>query len=126
MTDTETLKVKLLAEQKILHKELVELGVQNASAPEDWIATPGDPAVAEPDPNMTADRKEEWIGRRAEVAALETRYNNIARAITKIKNGAYGNCEICQSEIEEDRLNANPSARTCKEHMEDESKLPLQ
>ncbi len=123
MTEIETLKAKLLEEQKVLHKELVELGIQNVSAPEDWIATPDDPAVAEPDPNMTADRKEEWIGRRAEVATLETRYNHVVRAITKIKDDAYGNCEICQSEIEGDRLDANPAARTCKEHMEDESKL---
>ena len=125
MTEIETLKDRLLEEQKILHKELVELGIQNASVPQDWIATPDNPAVAEPDPNVTADRKEEWISRRAEVAELETRYNNVVRAISRIKNDTYGKCEICQSEIEGDRLSANPAARTCKEHMEEESKLSI-
>lgn len=123
MSETEVHKEKLLTEQKILYKELSELGFQDTTAPEDWVATPDDPAKTEADENLVADRKEEWIGRRGEVAALETRYNNIVKALGKIKDGTYGICEICNSPIEEDRLAVNPAARTCKEHLNDEAKL---
>jgi RNA polymerase-binding transcription factor DksA len=125
MNDIETLQQRLLDEQKVLHKELVELGIQNKEVPQDWIATPEEPALTEADENVIADRTEEWIERRAEVAELETRYNNVFRAVMKIKNGTYGVCEICQATIESDRLSANPAARTCKAHLNDESQLSL-
>lgn len=123
MNNVDVLKQQLIEEQKVLHKELVGLGVQNISAPEDWIATPEEPAVAEADENIVADRKEDWIERRSEVAAIETRYNNVVKALTKIQAGEYGACEICNEPIEADRLTANPAARTCKTHLEDESQL---
>jgi len=125
MNNIETLQQRLLDEQKVLHKELVELGIQNKEVPQDWIATPEEPAVTEADENVVADRAEEWLVRRAEVAELETRYNNVFRAVMKIKNGTYGVCEICRANIESDRLHANPAARTCKAHLNDESQLPL-
>jgi hypothetical protein len=37
--------------------------------------------------------------------------------IKKIDENKYGLCEVCGKEIENDRLEANPSAKTCKEHM---------
>ena len=82
-----------------------------------------EPAVAEADENIVADRKEDWMERRSEVAAIETRYNNVVKALTKMQAGEYGTCEICNELIEADRLTANPAARTCKTHLEDESQL---
>jgi RNA polymerase-binding transcription factor DksA len=35
----------------------------------------------------------------------------------QIEKGAYGTCKICGEKIEEDRLEANPAAQTCKLHM---------
>jgi RNA polymerase-binding transcription factor DksA len=32
-------------------------------------------------------------------------------------SGSYGKCEVCGKAIEADRLEANPAAPTCKEHM---------
>lgn len=121
--DKKALKTYLLKEQQLLHTELTELGVQNLSVPEDWIATPEEPVSTEADENVVADRSEEWMERRGEVAQLETRYNNILRAIEKMKTGMYGTCEVCGVEIEDDRLNANPAAKTCKAHLESESSL---
>lgn len=47
----------------------------------------------------------------------------IQRALHKIKEGNYGNCEICGNEIEPDRLEAVPYAETCKEHMNNRRNL---
>jgi len=98
--------------------------IHNPEVESDWIATPEGVGVGEPDPNVAADRVEEWDERRALVATLETRYNNVTRALKKIEEGAYGVCEISGEEIESDRLDANPSARTCKAHLEEEANLP--
>ena len=110
---------KLLAE---ITEELSAIGIHNPDNPSDWEAVP-EPIVAEADPNDVADRVEEWDERRAVVAQLETRYNNIVRALRKIEEGTYDTCEVCGKPIEEDRLNANPAARTDKAHIGEESDL---
>ena len=48
---------------------------------------------------------------------LEVRYQNVSLALKKIVDGSFGKCEVDGSPIEEDRLDANPAARTCKTHM---------
>ncbi|MFT7507124.1 MAG: RNA polymerase-binding transcription factor DksA [Acidimicrobiales bacterium] len=116
----EALEKELL---QITH-DLKELGIHNPEVPEDWIATPGEVVDSEPDENIAADRSEDWQERRATLSALETRFNNINRALLKIEGGKYGICEICGDAIEEDRLRANPAARTNKEHINDETNLP--
>ena len=50
-------------------------------------------------------------------AELEERLLDVNRALKKIDKGAYGACEISGEQIEEDRLRANPAARTCKKHL---------
>ena len=110
---------KMLAE---LTADLSKLGIHNPDNPSDWEATP-DPIVAEADPNDVADRVEDWGEQRAVVAELEARYNNIVRALKKIEDGTYDTCEVCGKPIEEDRLNANPAARTDKEHIGSEDNL---
>jgi RNA polymerase-binding transcription factor DksA len=116
---------KALEEDLIqITSDLTDLGIHNPSVPEDWIATPSDIVDAEPDENIAADRSESWQERRSTVAALETRYNNINRALVKIEKGTYGICEVCGEEIETDRLDINPAARTDKTHINEESSLP--
>jgi RNA polymerase-binding transcription factor DksA len=124
MIDTAVYKTKLEEELSSLTGELKELGIHNPQVKEDWIATPQDVDVAEADENVGADRAEDWLERTATLGALETRYNNITRALSKITDGTYGTCEICGAEIEADRLEANPGARTCKTHINDEQDLP--
>ncbi len=114
---------KLTAELKELEVELKNLGVQNPTTPEDWIPTPSEKSDAEPDPIDLGDRSEDWQERRGTLDQLETRFNNLKLAIEKINSGSYGKCEICQSDIEADRLEVNPAARTCKTHIDDESSL---
>lgn len=123
MIDTTHYKTQLDEDFAIITTELEKLGIHNPQVKEDWIALPQDTEIEEADENLVADRTEDWDERVATLAALETQYNDIVRALRKIELGTYGICEISGEEIEEDRLNANPSARTCKAHMDDEQDL---
>ncbi len=117
MANFETYREKLEAELQTLARALSELGIHNPEVDEDWIATPDEPAATEADDSIVAERTEDWIGEQAETAELEARYNNVKRALTKLKEGTYGTCEICNKPIEVDRLEANPAARTCITHL---------
>ena len=121
--ETEHIKTKLTAERDQLITELKTLGVANPQTSADWIPTTDEPSTAEPDPIDLGDRSEEWQERRGTLDALETRLNNIERALAKIEADTFGTCELCGEQIEEDRLNANPAARTCKTHINDEAQL---
>lgn len=124
MTDTAVYKDRLEKELDDITHDLKDLGIHNPQAKEDWIATPQDVGISEADPNVGADRAEEWLERTATLSALENRYNAINRALQKITDGSFGSCEICNAPIEADRLDANPAARTCKAHINDEQDLP--
>lgn len=116
-------KAKLEADLNAVTNELRSLGIHNPEVPEDWIATPSEQMDAEPDSNVAADRVEDWDERRATLSVLETRYNNIMRALKKIEDGTYGTCEVSGEPIEPERLAAYPAARTCMAHADEESKL---
>ncbi len=45
--------------------------------------------------------------------ALELRLANINKALDKIKNGSYGQCEKCSEKIDIKRLEAMPEATLC-------------
>lgn len=92
---------------------------------EDWEVKMDDVVELESDDNDVADFGEEADERIATLAELETRYRNVVRALEKIEAGTFGICEISGNKIEEERLNANPAARTCIAHKEEEYDLPL-
>ena len=116
--NTDKYKTRLEEEAAKLKSELQELGVQNPEVKADWIERADDLKTDSADPNEVADRTEEYDERRATLATLEGRYNDIKRALKKIDEGTYGVCEVSGEMIEEDRLEANPAARTCKVHMD--------
>ncbi len=122
--ETGTYKAALEAALATITEELKGLGVHNPQNKEDWIATPVDTETAEADENVAADHAEELEERSAVLADLETRYNAINRALQKIDAGTYGICEVSGEAIEPERLAANPAARTCIAHKEEESTLP--
>lgn len=122
--DTQKYKNQLQEMLVTLTGELAEIGVQDPENPSNWTEVTNDMEANDADPIDVADRTEEWDERKATVALLETRYNNLRRALKKIEEGTYGVCEISGDAIEEDRLDANPAARTCKAHMEEETNLP--
>ena len=116
--DIEKMKKKLLEEKASLEQELVKVGRKNPDNPSDWEALPAERDVSQADENTVADSISDFEDNNAIVNALEARYKDIKSGLDKIEKNVYGNCQICKKEIEEDRLEANPAARTCKEHMQ--------
>lgn len=116
--NTDKYKAMLEAEAVKLKGDLEELGVQNPEVKKDWVERADDLDTVSADLNDVADRTEEYDERRSTLAALEGRFNDVNRALKKISEGKYGICEVSGEPIEEDRLEANPSARTCKHHMD--------
>ena len=119
----EHFKKRLTEEFKLVEQELKSLGVADEHAPGGWDATPGDIDDTATEPDELADRIEELEGNEQEIKEIGEQKKNIERALAKLEEGTYGVCEISGHPIEEDRLEANPSARTCKEHLEQESEL---
>lgn len=123
--ETTAYKAKLEEELERVTGDLKNLGVHNPDNPEDWVATPEDDmSEGEADSDLVADRVESLEERVSTLALLETEYNNIILALKKIEGGTYGMCEVGGEAIEADRLDANPSARTCIAHKDEETLLP--
>lgn len=115
--DTSIFKTKLEEEKKILEEELGRLGIQDPETG-DWGAILGPQDQGEKSDTIDqGDRDEEFAIRANTLGELEIRYKDVRDALQKIENGSYGTCEISGEVIEEDRLLANPAARTCKSHM---------
>ncbi len=114
--DYEYFKEKLEKEQKKVEEELQKVGRKNPDNPSDWEATP-ESTEDSADENVVADHIEDYEGNNAIVNTLETRLKDIRSGLDKIKHNVYGTCQVCGKEIEQDRLEVNPAARTCKEHI---------
>lgn len=125
MINTEFFKNKLKEEEGTLISELNSIGVKNKDLENDWQVTPAEREQQIESQDEIADRMEDIEEREATEVALETRLKEIRHALEKIDQGKYGICEISGEEIEEDRLKANPAARTCKKHLDEEGNLPL-
>jgi len=116
--NTEHFKQKLQDELTAVEKELNGLGWKDPETGE-WEATGNtlDTTTPMADSNEAADQLEEFEERQGQTAVLEGRRNDIKDALMKIEQGTYGVCEVGAEQIEEDRLEANAAARTCKAHM---------
>ncbi len=114
--NTKHFKEKLIAEKANLEEELGAIALFNTET-NMWEATPDKDMVGEIDDNDAADRFEDFESRSGMVTTLQARLSDINHAMEKIEKGTYGVCEIGGEKIEENRLEANPSARTCKAHM---------
>lgn len=121
--DTQYFKEKLEKEKELLEDELSRVGTKNPTNPKDWVPTDGNESIDSADLNESADAKEQYGENEAILTDLEIRYNNVLKALQKIENGTYGVCEVSGGAISQERLEANPAARTCQSHMEEEGKL---
>ena len=115
---TQAYKKRLEKMLEDITEELKTIGIHNPENPTDWVAIPEELNVKQADLNDAADNVEEWNERRGIVATLETRYNNIKKALDRIADRSYEKCEVCDAPIEAKRLDANPTARTCLAHIE--------
>ncbi len=118
--DTEHFKRKLVEEKGHLEADLNYIGEKEKSG--SYHARP-----AETDEtgfrDEVADRLEELGGRVEAEGSLEARLISVTHALERMEAGTYGVCEVCKKEIEKERLEANPAARTCIEHIASESTL---
>lgn len=119
MIDYEHFRQRLEEEKALLEAEMAKVGRKNPDQKGDWEPMPSlaDRDTSTADENTVADSIEEFEDNAAIMQTLEKRYNDIKSALDKIKHNVYGTCQVCGKEIETDRLEANPSARTCKEHV---------
>ncbi len=114
--NTNQFNQKLLAEKASLEEELNSIALFNTET-NTWEATPDQDLIGEIDDNDAADRFEDFEERSGMVKTLQSRLYDVERALKKIEDGTYGKCDVCGAKIEADRLDANASAKTCKEHM---------
>ena len=115
---TQIFKTKLEEEKKLLEKELGEMGQVVNEATGEWdVVVKQVTEEVTSDENDKADRFEEYEEQSARLKTLAQRLKDVSDALAKIEGGKFGICEVGGDKIEEDRLEANPSARTCKEHM---------
>jgi RNA polymerase-binding transcription factor DksA len=116
--NTEHFKKALQEEQDLLIKQLGDIAVEGADGL--WTAKAPEMDVMSPiaEPNEAGDKIEELEERGEEVGTLSARLAEVRAALGKIEQGTYGRCEVDGGEIEEERLQANPAARTCQAHMQ--------
>ncbi|PCI27847.1 hypothetical protein COB55_04995 [Candidatus Wolfebacteria bacterium] len=110
--NTSHFKELLESEQKQLEEELSTIGFHPADNPADWKAKPTDKESNRPDSNDEADAIANFETNTAILKQLEIRLLNVKRALGKIESGKYGIDEIDGENIEIERLEANPAART--------------
>ena len=116
--DIDYFKEKLEEELALVEKELNEVGRKNPDNKADWEAEPADFDADRADDSEKADSIEEYEENTGILKQLEIQYNEVKNALERIEKGTYGICSTGGEEIETDRLDANPSATTCKHHIE--------
>lgn len=117
--DTQHFKEKLEAERLQIEGELKSAGRLVNEETGDWEGAAPEMDTMPPQAEWTeaADKIEEFETNRDITEKLEIRWKEIKHALEKIDRGTYGTCEVSGEEIEKDRLEANPAARTCTAHM---------
>src|SRR5262245_15214334 len=119
--NTEHFKELLEEEKKNLEAELASVGRRNPEIKGDWEAIGKNPDdeqnVDKAEEGEVAENMQEFDDNRSILETLETKLSDVNEALQKIENGTYGKCDICGENIEEDRLEAEPTAKTCKVHM---------
>jgi DnaK suppressor protein len=116
MTDINTFKARLESEQSSLQEQLQTIARPSSENPDEWEAIQVD-VEHESDPNDQASELDQYQENRAIVGVLNVRNKEVLGALTRIEDGSYGTCEVGGEAIEEERLEADPAARTCLAHI---------
>jgi len=124
MVDVQTHIARLTKERDALEVQLNKLGIRDPRNPENWDVKRANLDIMPADQNEAADKTEELHLDSIVLDELEVRYRSIVHALKKYEDGTYGVCEVSGKPIEPERLEANPAARTCKEHIGAEGTLP--
>jgi DnaK suppressor protein len=115
--NTTHFKELLLSEKSRLEKELETIGVNNPDRVGDWQVANDDSNRDRADEEEVADSLMNTEDNNSILTQLEIQLQDVYKSLARIENNTYGSCEICGEMIETDRLEATPSAQTCKKHM---------
>jgi DnaK suppressor protein len=113
---TEHFRKMLETEKARLESEMGSVGRRNPGVPDDWEPIPSEVGVE----SDLADQADVMMSRESNasiLADLEARYDTVLAALSRIEKKIYGKCEVCSKPIAEARLEADPAATTCVEHM---------
>ena len=121
--DLNYFKNKLEEEKTKIEGELKGMSIRNPKDKGDWQATYPERGTEEPieaDPLDAAENIEEYQERYSLNDVLEKRLNSVKDAIKAINNNTYGICKVGgkDHDIEHERLEANPAAITCINHID--------
>lgn len=105
------LREKLEDEGYSIEQQLSEKGRKDETG--NWTGSVEDGEGQEAERGDTADNLEELGTNVAIVEDLERKERDIVDALDKIDEGTYGICEECGEEIPVERLEVEPTARTC-------------
>ncbi len=119
MIDTQHFKEMLESEKMVLEKELATVARKNPDQKGDWEATENDGDKDTADEAEVADSMEMFERNQAVTNELEIRLQEVNDALSRIEDGTYGTCVFSGKQIELERLEANPAAKTCIAHMND-------
>lgn len=115
--NTDHYKEMLLKEKAVLEEELSAIGTKT-DREGDYDITADNSSTPDSREDV-AERFEDLQERKATEAPLEARLAEVLSALDRIEDGTYGKCKISGEDIEADRLEANPAARTCKTHIDE-------
>lgn len=115
MIDTNLYKTLLETERDEILNDLKGMATKDSLTGE-FVAV-SDTSETEPDELDLDNRNEEFEIDSALTEELTPHLHEIENALKKIEDGTYGNCEVCGNAIEEERLQVNPSSKTCISHM---------
>jgi len=115
--DKKKIKEKLEKEKDSLLEQLKGMGKLDTETGE-WETIPEEVEFPASDQNDMADRFEDFEARSSMMRTLEPRLKNILKALRSLPNESFGKCKVCKQDIEAARLEANPAARTCKQHLD--------
>lgn len=115
--DIEFFKKRLLEEKKLTEGELKSVGRINPDNTSDWEPVAATLNIDPAEEEERAGEITDFEDRSAVEFELEKKLNEINAALERITKGVFGTCRVCRKKIEHDRLLANYSAETCKEHM---------
>lgn len=115
--DKKKIKEKLEVERDMLVGQMKDMGKLNPETGE-WEAVPEAMDHIETDQNDMADRFEDFETKSSMMKVLEPKLKSVLNALKHINRESFGKCIVCKKDIEMARMDANPSARTCKKHLE--------
>jgi RNA polymerase-binding transcription factor DksA len=110
----EELNEKLIKEKEDLEKILNDFATKDAGSPGGWRSNMPEYNQGGANLEEESDEVEAYQNLLSQEASLENRREEVNKALEKIKNGEYGICENCKKDIEIERLQTYPAAKTCQ------------